>query len=469
MQDQDTAIPPEAAFADNVDVRTESASPFDEYQLAVDRRVAGQSGREDLIRVRSAHLWLPLAISLSIAAAYLSTVAFGFVYDDEGQILANPLIRSWRHIPDFFTRNVWGFDPTSGANYYRPVFLLWLFVNRFLFGLHPGPWHLAAVGLHIVCALLVYGITLKLGRNLMLAAATGLIFALHPVHIQAVAWISGANESLMAVFLLLAYACYLNSSGIFGEGSGRSKLSGGGWAILSTAMYGLALLTKETAIIFPIIVLGTGWIYGRKIPTVGRSFLFGLKRALPYAALAVIYCLVHILVLGFPHAVTSLSKLSLLYTWPGVAWSYVRLLLWPVGLSLLYTSHYLAAFEIRQVLAPAAAIILLAAMILFCCRRYLTGDQRRLAGVAALWMVLPMLPLADLRFLPQDQVIQDRYLYLPSIGFSLLVAIAVTKISGRGPVLFGQPARLVLAVAVLSVFLGALTASQAIYWANDLL
>ncbi|HUK91478.1 MAG TPA: hypothetical protein VLZ81_13835, partial [Blastocatellia bacterium] len=104
-------------------------------------------------RSRPRSLALPAAVVLPALLAYLGTVSFNFVYDDEGQILGNQLLGSWRHIPDFFTKNVWGFDPAQASNYYRPVFLLWLLLNRTLFGLNPAPWHLAAVTAHLVCIL----------------------------------------------------------------------------------------------------------------------------------------------------------------------------------------------------------------------------------------------------------------------------------------------------------------------------
>ena len=95
-----------------------------------------------------------LIVLLSTAAAYLYTFQFGFVYDDLGQIVSNPLVQSWRYLPNYFRGNVWMQQSTLG-NYYRPIFLTWLLVNHTIFGLHPFFWHLTTVAAHMGATALV--------------------------------------------------------------------------------------------------------------------------------------------------------------------------------------------------------------------------------------------------------------------------------------------------------------------------
>src|SRR5690349_17150965 len=102
-------------------------------------------------------------VLLATAAAYFWTFQFGFVYDDLGQIVANPLVLSWRYLPTYFRGNVWMQQSTLG-NYYRPVFLIWLLINNTLFGLHPSFWHLTTVAAHVGATALVYVLALRLTR-----------------------------------------------------------------------------------------------------------------------------------------------------------------------------------------------------------------------------------------------------------------------------------------------------------------
>jgi protein O-mannosyl-transferase len=434
------------------------------------------SAEQDDSRLKSAartwpgRMLLPAVVALSTSLAYLGTVSYGFVYDDEGQILGNQLIRSWRHIPAFFSQNVWGFDPTSASNYYRPVFLLWLFINHSIFDLNPIGWHLAAVGVHIICALLVYVLAMKLTGNSMTATAAGLIFGVHPIHIQAVSWVSGANESLMAAFFISAFISYLNRRAGLIESGGGSRTRARVWATASVFLYAMALLSKETAIVFPALVFGTELIYVRNRLKPMAAARTSLMAAIPFGVITIIYVVVRTLVLrGAPHTQTPLSNLTILYSWPTFAWSYLRLLAWPAGLSLIYDTPYVEAFGLQQVLVPCIGIALLCTGVILCCKRWLDHRQRQAAWVAVSWFILPMLPLLDLRFLPRDQAIQDRYLYLPSLGFSLLLALAISRIPGRSLNLFGRPAAAVLTTLIIAALLWFGTTSQNIYWANDLL
>ena len=154
---------------------------------------------------------LVLAITFGV---YSATLTYQFVYDDLGVIVNNPLVHSWRFVPRYFTEHVWGYMyPNVPGNYYRPVFLLWLLLNHSLFGLDPAGWHLTAVLAHIVVTLMVYLIASRITGNLLSSVVASLIFGIHPVHIEAVAWVSGVSEPLLAMFLLGSFLCFLRYRG----------------------------------------------------------------------------------------------------------------------------------------------------------------------------------------------------------------------------------------------------------------
>src|SRR5579862_6470588 len=91
------------------------------------------------------------------ALSFASSLRFQFVYDDQGDIVENPLIQSWRFVPQYFKGHVWQqMAPNSLGNYYRPLNILWFRLNDALFGLRPAGWHATAILLNVLATLLAY-------------------------------------------------------------------------------------------------------------------------------------------------------------------------------------------------------------------------------------------------------------------------------------------------------------------------
>jgi uncharacterized membrane protein len=177
----------------------------------------------------------PLIVFIFTGLVYAPTLRFRFVYDDLPQILNNPKLRSWGFAGNFLSGHVWDFDPTAAAgNYYRPLFQYWLLLNYSLFGPEPLWWHVTTVLLHSTATVLVYILAKQILRDLTAAGFAALIFGLHPIHAEAVAWVSGLTEPLLAIFLLSSLICHLRSHGK-----------------ISVLLYFLALLAKESAVILP--------------------------------------------------------------------------------------------------------------------------------------------------------------------------------------------------------------------------
>jgi 4-amino-4-deoxy-L-arabinose transferase-like glycosyltransferase len=124
-------------------------------------------------------------------------------------------------------------------------------------GLNPVWWHLVSIGLHLLATFLVFLLVRRLTRDEILAGGSALLFGLHPVHIQAVAWISGVTEPLLAIFFLSAFLCYLKSREQRGEQNQRPVL----WFAASLSFFVLAILEKETAVVFPALVFCYEWVF----------------------------------------------------------------------------------------------------------------------------------------------------------------------------------------------------------------
>ena len=345
-----------------------------------------------------------------------------------------------RRCPSYFTSNVWEhLTPVIGdlpPPYYRPLFLVWLFINYQLFGTNPAGWHLAAVLLHLLATVLAYRFVRAITGEAVPAALAALLFGLHPVHVESVAWISGAPEPLMATALLGSVLCYFK---------GREREDLLPWPAASVFLFGLALLAKETAIVLPAIL----WAYEVAFAPGRDKNRLRLRRLAPYAALALIYLVVRRVCLGgtftppIPWAVMFL-------TWPSVLWNYFRHLVWPVNLTSVCDLPYVTRVDWQSVILPATAVTTLVLAVWIAVRRHAAFR------FAALWMGLLILPPLYLRGIAGGEIAHDRYLYLPSLGLCVLVAVGLSRLRG------GRVAVVILAcVAALGVY------RESEPWSND--
>ena len=196
---------------------------------------------------------LPAAILTATFLAYAATLALGFVFDDHVLIVSNDSIRAWHYFPTYFTSHIWSFRyPHLLANYYRPLFLTWLRVNDMLFGLRPWGWHLTSVLAHLGVTCLVYCLCFRLTRDLWVAGLAGLLFGLHPVHVEAVADITSIQEPLSTLFILGALLTFCR---------GRESSRGVRWLAASLLLTAAALLSKESGMVVPVLIAGYAWIY----------------------------------------------------------------------------------------------------------------------------------------------------------------------------------------------------------------
>jgi protein O-mannosyl-transferase len=403
-----------------------------------------------------------LTILAITALTYLGTLRFDFVSDDSLQIADNRFIKSWRYVPHFFFTSVWAhLYPHSPRIYYRPIYLFWNLVNYSLFGVNPMGWHATAILLHLLVTVLVFKLTRSLapGRP-ALAWVTTLIFGVHPVHHEVVAWISGATESLYAAFFLAAFLAYLNSRA-------RSRTA---WMCASCALYGVAVFTKETAIVLPALVFAHSWIASRPDDQTGASERNARLRtaagtALLYAPAAAIYLAMRFWVLsGFGHIIVSVSAVGLVSTWPSVLLFYLKHWLLPVGYAADYDMAYYSGWQLLGVGLPAAVLACVAAGLWL-------GKHRlgaRETDYAAVWMIVPLLPVLDLGVFHLGEFAHDRYFYVPSIGAALLVALLLEPIGRSGSQVWGQPRLLVITSLLLAVALSLFTVAAAGQWTNNL-
>jgi len=394
---------------------------------------------------RAAAVGLGLILVL-VFLAYCNTLWFQFVYDDRFQILGNTWLRAWKYLPRYFTADVWAFEhPGFRATFYRPIFLVWFRLQYLVFGLNPWGWHLCTVLCHVGVTALAYFTALRLLKDRLAALFTALIFGLHPTHAEGVAWVSGVSEPLFALFLFGSYLCYLK------------KRQRDAWAHLylaaSLLLFALACLSKETAVVLPLVIFACELLWNE--PSSGaqshawmRRLLEALKVALPYFGLVVVYLGARLLSLrGFQNTKEPHSYLSMVLTWPSVFWFYIQHLFWPTRLSPFYSREFYSHIDLHHVILPAIPVLIAAAGL------WLWARRSPKAAVAAIWLIVPILPVLNLRAFIEGHLVHDRYLYLPSFGFAMLVAMGLRHLDYGGRVL-GQPILQVGLAGVIAAAMG---------------
>lgn len=369
-------------------------------------------------------------------APYVNTLHNDLVYDDRALVTDNQQIRSLD--PQVMFRP--GLDRYP-VEWYRPLTLLSFGVNYRLGGLDPAGYHLANIALHAASVWLLYRVALKVLPAPGVAMLAAGLFAVHPIHVEAVAPASGRADLLATLFVLLAWhlALELDRTPTWWRAAG---VGAAGFA---------ALLAKESAIaLWPLVAMsdlgGLGWPVSPRTTAFARIW----SRRRIHVALAttlVAYLLLRMTVTGSLGAVGGLAirplenplagaRLDLrLATAAWVLVKYCALLVVPRGLSADYSFNQIPLVVLWTDPRLAASIVLIAAM---CAMAVLAWRRQRAIAVLVLLFVVLWLPVSNL-VLTIGTIMAERLMYLPSVAFVLLVGAAVhsarPSTNGIGPVL----------------------------------
>ncbi len=373
---------------------------------------------------------------VSIVLVYRGAWHGGFVWDDDYYVTANPLLTA----PDGLKR-IW-FSLDAPSQYFPLTYTVFRFARHW-WGLNPSGYHWLNIILHAANALLVWRLLDRLKvPGALLAAA---IFALHPVQVESVAWITELKNVLMGFFFLLtllAWVAFVN---------GRTKHP---WRLygLALLLYLLALSAKTTACTLPAALLLILWLQDQRI-TRER-----LLQIVPFLLLGLGMGLVSVwwerYHQGTRGALFSLDPVERLLVASRAVWFYLGKLLWPADLTFIYPQWQIDATN------PFAYFWLLAGLALGVAvyfGRRLAGRSIEVAGlffVATLGPILGFLMLYTFRY----TYVADHYQYIACIGPIALVSAGIYRLCDSFP----RARNLIALLSVaLVVVLGALTARQA--------
>ena len=350
-----------------------------------------------------------ILIALVAFVVFANSLSGDFVYDDSRQILRNPLIQDSTLYARALASDVWAFkgDGTiTASNYYRPTFVAWLILNYKLFAANPFGFHVLNVLLHMLVCALCYMLLRRWAFSQSLAFAAALVFAVHPVHSESVAWISGSPDLLFAA-AFIASLIFADKFAIH-----KKKLV----FAAALALYTVALGAKEAAMLcFPVYFL----IFARrdKDDQNAENLTTKLTFTAIFAACAAGFFLLRWAILGkITHPVEDAAPLSnAILSVPLVFVFYFRQMFFPLILGENYPLRPVFEIDFGNFILPLIISLFIIAALLFAARK---SFLRQIGGSL---LLLPLLPVLNVASFPSDQIVHDRYLYLPLFGLLIIV------------------------------------------------
>lgn len=383
-----------------------------------------------------------LALFLITAAVYWPAIGNGFVnYDDDLYVTANPRVQ--QGLSGETVR--WAFTTTELSNWHP---LTWLAhtANTTAFGLDPRGHHATSVVLHALNAALLFGLLWKATGATAPSLLAAALFALHPLNVQSVAWVSELKNVLSTLFWLLTLWAY-------GAWTRRPR------AVLYVAALvalALSLMTKPMAVTIPFVLLLVDyWPLDRFARGQRRLWL----EKLPFLALAVALSVIAFVVQRDAGSMIATETIP----WPArvsnAVWSYVAYLgqaVWPAGLAVFYP-HPEGSLPLGRVIGAGVALAAVTAALLT------WRDRLRPQLVGWLWYLGTLVPVIGLVQVG-TQAMADRYAYVPLVGVFVGVAWAGAWLVGRGH--FPREVAVGLAAAAL-LALGVVTVRQTAVWRDS--
>lgn len=390
-----------------------------------------------------------VALILLSLSVYGASLGYGFVWDDRPLIVENKAIQGWSNVPRALMGDFFEWSEEAGRRgYHRPLITLSYMADYSLWGMHPSGYHLTNVLFHAFSTVLVYLIAVRLLGDWPGPFVAAVLFAVHPVHTQSVAWISGRTDVIATTLVLLSLFLYLKA---------RPRLSWG--ALLAFA---LALLAKEVAFVLPVILISCESLFD---PPAWRE---RVRRILPFAVILGLYAFLRFSILGIAPANPFLlgqGRYRLLLTFAEALWMYGGKLLLPLNLSAYYSVPVAASLRDPAVLLSCLTLAAAGAMLWHFRRKEHAAVFSLLFVVIAILPVSNVIPVAA----PKDMgfFMAERFLYLPSVGFCLVLGLTFSRawrgFQGR----WGQVLSGVVALALV-VFYSAGTISHSQVWRDEL-
>lgn len=390
-----------------------------------------------VLRARRVSL-LAILLALFSVILYFWSFTNEFVWDSATIILEDPSIRDFSHLPDYFSEDYYATIPAEGKNiqqmtYYRPLTKVLHLIEYSFFGPNPVGFNSVNILLNACVVAMAFILIYSIVGDLRIAFTAALLYAVNPSHVEAVSWVYSDSYILTALLSLTALFCY----------HGEHYLS----ALL---VFLPALFVHEQALqLIPLLAM-----YELSIRREG--IMSGLTRIVPFAGASILYILVRHLV-GVMPPLSGQPLLNPFATAVVVIQRYVKIFFMPDALITIYPKRTFGSLSPETVFSwVVVAALIIIALVLITKKRYQTLFWY---GWFFAWLTLPIMAVATSNL--GDYLMADKLLYIPSLGFCVLIANAAICASKR------WKRYAVLLVVMLILFQASVTYTRTLYWRTE--
>lgn len=353
---------------------------------------------------------IPLFVALLAILIFANSLKNDFVWDDRELIVDNPAVHGLSEVSNFFTDHFWSESrQPSAQGYYRPLILISYALDYSIWKLNPLGFHLTNILWHALASALLCLIVMKFTSSNFASLLAGSLFAVHPAHVESVAFVSGRTDIIATALALLSAVVFFG-----GTHEKRSVLR----LALSILCFGLALLAKEVAAVLPLLLL-----IGDAVLTKRHGVRLRFSYHAGHWLILALYLVGRFGLLGIrPQLEARPDTLQLLLTMPVVVIDYFRMLVAPFKLCADYTTkfnHNLNMSILTAIIGALFAFGTVTALVF----------KRKESGFFGAWILLGLLPV--LQIIPISVLKAERFLYLPSVGFCALIGLIALLISNR--------------------------------------
>jgi protein O-mannosyl-transferase len=381
---------------------------------------------------RRGTLLAALVVFLSALAVFWGTRAYAFLnWDDKIYVVTNPWIRAftWENVKAVFTRPYF--------QNFLPLHLLSYMLDHAIWGLNAGGYHLSSVLIHAVNSVLCLLVVRRLSGDAVVGLVAALLFAVHPAHVEAVAWVSIRKDLLSTTFLLLSLWSYLEA-----RRGDRLRLVP---YLGSCAWFLLGMLSKVSVAPLPAFLLVLDRMpegkagRGKTVP-----WLRALGSKIPYALLAAPLMLLNSRAQVTAQAAYAHEPIRYLAVKGHAVWNYLALLFGREGNPDYDLPGIAPSFAATTVQLAGLLVLPVLAVLLY---RW----KRRQEFLGVVWVFLTLLPAL---LFPLVTYMADRYLYAPSIGFCWAIAAALADAGAWRRKPLPAPRALAVGVVALALLVG---------------
>ena len=362
------------------------------------------------MRALRQHHWLLLGLAVLPLLLYAHSLGNGFVGWDDGLLITeNPWIQglTWANIRHAFT----SYDPEL----YIPLTLLSYQMNFAIAGLEPWIYHLTNLLLHTGNVLLLYAIILQLTKKQSVAFAAALLFAVHPLHTEAVAWAAARKDVLSTFFLFATLASFLRYRA-------NEKTT---WLLLSIVMFALGLLAKVSILTAPFILIAMDWVEGNVILS-GAKDRKAIKDSIPFFSLSILFGIISM----FGKIPQSMFLSDKLLIGARATELLLQKLLLPWNLTVFYPYTQPIALTTANIFFSVVIVLAITAGCVWAMR---WNRWALFSWVVFLLLIIPSFTniAKGKNYLLDVYVTTDRYAYAASLGSLLLAGLVFDEVLQR--------------------------------------